>query len=74
VSSIPLDRVVQLVGDRAWLIVCLVLAPLQFRASKRKEYEDQIRRQRQLVHLYMKYASWEESQNEFERARSIFER
>jgi crooked neck len=46
----------------------------QFRIQKRKEYEDQIRRQRQHLGNFIKYALWEESQNEFERARSVFER
>jgi crooked neck len=46
----------------------------QYRVTKRKEFEDQIRRQRQHLGTYMKYAAWEESQNEFERARSVYER
>jgi len=46
----------------------------QYRVTKRKEFEDQIRRQRQHLGTYMKYAVWEESQNEFERARSVYER
>lgn len=41
---------------------------------KRKEFEDQIRRQRMFLGTYMKYAAWEESQHEFERARSVYER
>ena len=46
----------------------------QYRITKRKEFEDQIRRQRQHLGNFMKYAAWEESQNEFERARSVYER
>jgi crooked neck len=45
-----------------------------FRMTKRKEYEDSIRRQRQHMGTWMKYAKWEESQSEIQRARSIFER
>ena len=42
--------------------------------NKRKEFEDAIRMNR--VHLgnYVKYAKWEEAQQEFERSRSVFER
>ena len=42
-----------------------------FRMTKRKEYEDSIRRQRQHMGTWMKYAKWEESQSEIQRARSI---
>jgi len=45
-----------------------------YRMDKRKDYEDGIRRQRQHIGTYMQYAKWEESQGEFRRARSIFER
>ncbi|CEO99084.1 hypothetical protein PBRA_007198 [Plasmodiophora brassicae] len=45
-----------------------------YRARKRKEYEDTLRRQQHNVGVWMKYALWEASQLEFERARSIFER
>lgn len=45
-----------------------------YRARKRKEYEDQIRMQRQHLGNWIKYAQWEESQSEFKRARSVFER
>ncbi|CAM9158886.1 unnamed protein product [Heterosigma akashiwo] len=41
---------------------------------KRKEFEDSIRRQRQHLGTWHKYAKWEESQKEYERARSIYER
>lgn len=47
---------------------------LQYRVRKRKEYEDQIRRQRNNMGAWIKYALWEASQQEFRRARSIFER
>lgn len=47
---------------------------IQYRRQRRKEFEDQIRRQRQHLGNFMKYAAWEESQNEFERARSVYER
>ena len=45
-----------------------------YRMGKRKEYEDSIRRQRQHIGTWTKYAKWEESQHEIERARSIYER
>ncbi|EXB29018.1 Crooked neck-like protein 1 [Morus notabilis] len=46
-----------------------------YRFRKRKEFEDQIRRsQRNNINVYIKYAKWEESQKEFNRARSVFER
>lgn len=46
----------------------------QFRLYRRKEFEDSIRRQRMHIGTWMKYAQWEESQHEFDRARSVFER
>ncbi|OWZ22479.1 Pre-mRNA-splicing factor, Crooked neck [Phytophthora megakarya] len=42
--------------------------------GKRKSFEDELRRQRHHVGTWMKYATWEESQEEFARARSVFER
>lgn len=45
-----------------------------YRMRKRKEYEDNIRRQRMNIGCWLKYAHWEASQSEFDRARSIFER
>eukprot|EP00929_Paragymnodinium_shiwhaense_P113045 TRINITY_DN8130_c0_g1_i1.p1 TRINITY_DN8130_c0_g1~~TRINITY_DN8130_c0_g1_i1.p1 ORF type:complete len:681 (+),score=245.95 TRINITY_DN8130_c0_g1_i1:204-2246(+) len=45
-----------------------------YRVRKRKEFEDQIRRQRQNIGAWIKYALWEASQQEFRRARSVFER
>lgn len=46
----------------------------EYRMSKRKAFEDEIRRQRHHLGTWIKYALWEESQLEFKRARSIFER
>lgn len=46
----------------------------EFRLKKRKEYEDHIRRARQNLGHWIKYAQWEESQSEIQRARSIWER
>lgn len=47
----------------------------EFRLRKRKEFEDRIRRNdRGLLGVYIRYANWEESQKQFDRARSIFER
>ena len=45
-----------------------------YRMGKRKEYEDILRRQRHHIGTWIKYAKWEEAQQEFRRARSIFER
>jgi crooked neck len=45
-----------------------------YKLKKRKEFEDQIRRQRYHIGCWMKYAAWEENQCEFVRTRSIFER
>jgi crooked neck len=45
-----------------------------YRMSKRKEFEDQLRRQRNHMGTWIKYALWEANQQEFRRARSIFER
>ncbi|KAJ3090637.1 Crooked neck-like protein 1 [Quaeritorhiza haematococci] len=46
----------------------------EYRLRKRKEFEDAIRRNKNQVGNWLKYASWEESQHEHERARSIYER
>ncbi|DAZ95665.1 TPA: hypothetical protein N0F65_002462 [Lagenidium giganteum] len=46
----------------------------EYRMGKRRSFEDEIRRQRHHIGTWMKYAAWEESQQEFKRARSIFER
>ncbi|ORX53650.1 TPR-like protein [Hesseltinella vesiculosa] len=46
----------------------------EFQQRKRKEFEDNIRKNRLNVSNWLKYASWEEAQNNIERARSIFER
>lgn len=46
----------------------------EFRLKKRKEYEDHIRRARSNLGHWIKYAQWEESQSEIQRARSIWER
>eukprot|EP01087_Luapelamoeba_hula_P016343 TRINITY_DN5020_c0_g1_i1.p1 TRINITY_DN5020_c0_g1~~TRINITY_DN5020_c0_g1_i1.p1 ORF type:complete len:672 (-),score=128.42 TRINITY_DN5020_c0_g1_i1:24-2039(-) len=45
-----------------------------YRLRKRKEFEDSLRRQRMLMTTWIKYAKWEESQREYERARNIYER
>ena len=45
-----------------------------YRMSKRKEFEDIIRRSRHQIGTWIKYAKWEEAQQEFRRARSIYER
>lgn len=48
------------------------LADVQMR--KRKEFEDNIRKNRSVMSNWIKYAQWEEAQNEIARARSIYER
>jgi crooked neck len=45
----------------------------EYRLRKRKQFEDLIRRNRWNVSVWVKYAEWEDSQQEFERARSIWE-
>lgn len=45
-----------------------------YKLRKRKEFEDNIRKNRMNVSHWLKYAAWEECQGEIERARSIFER
>ncbi|CAK4071452.1 unnamed protein product [Aphanomyces euteiches] len=46
----------------------------EYRMSKRKTFETEIRRQRHHMGTWIKYAQWEETQHEFARARSVFER
>lgn len=41
---------------------------------KRKEFEEVLRRQRQHIGIWLKYAQWEAAQQNFRQARSIFER
>ncbi|KRZ52073.1 Crooked neck-like protein 1 [Trichinella nativa] len=48
------------------------LKEYQFR--RRKEYEDCIRKNRNSICNWIKYAKWEESQGEMQRSRSVFER
>ena len=48
------------------------LADYQMR--KRKEFEDSLRKNRTVMTNWMKYAKWEENQNQIDRARSIYER
>ncbi|KAJ4720246.1 Crooked neck-like protein 1 [Melia azedarach] len=45
-----------------------------YRLRKRKEFEDLIRRAKWDVKVWKKYAQWEESQKDFNRARSVWER
>uniref|UniRef100_A0A7R9UG91 Suppressor of forked domain-containing protein n=1 Tax=Pinguiococcus pyrenoidosus TaxID=172671 RepID=A0A7R9UG91_9STRA len=46
----------------------------EVRIQKRKEFEDAIRRQRHVMGMWLKYAKWEAENQEFERARSVYER
>ncbi|PNF42426.1 hypothetical protein B7P43_G10958 [Cryptotermes secundus] len=48
------------------------LADYQHR--KRKAFEDSLRKNRTVISNWIKYAQWEESQKEVQRARSIYER
>ena len=48
------------------------LADYQYK--KRKAFEDALRRNRNVITNWIKYAQWEESQKEVQRARSVFER
>jgi len=45
-----------------------------YRMRKRKMFEDNIRKNRGVMSNWIKYAQWEESQKELQRARSIWER
>ena len=45
-----------------------------YKMGKRKEFEDTLRRHRHNIPTWIRYAKWEESQQEFRRVRSIFER
>ena len=45
-----------------------------YRLRKRKEFEDNIRKNRMLITNWIKYAAWEDGEEELARARSIYER
>lgn len=45
-----------------------------YQQRKRKTFEDNLRKNRNVVSNWIKYAQWEESQKEIQRARSIWER
>uniref|UniRef100_A0A6M2DU41 Putative cell cycle control protein crooked neck n=1 Tax=Xenopsylla cheopis TaxID=163159 RepID=A0A6M2DU41_XENCH len=45
-----------------------------YQHRKRKTFEDNIRKNRIVISNWIKYAQWEESQKEIQRARSIYER
>ncbi|CAI9103357.1 OLC1v1001821C1 [Oldenlandia corymbosa var. corymbosa] len=46
----------------------------EYRLRKRKEFEDLVSRVRWNKSVWVKYANWEESQRDFNRARSVWER
>lgn len=46
----------------------------EYQMRKRKEFEDNIRKNRTLPSNWLKYGQWEESQQEYARARSVYER
>ncbi|KAK1444747.1 pre-mRNA splicing factor [Babesia gibsoni] len=45
-----------------------------YKAQRRKDFEDKLRRQRHHIGTWVKYALWEANQQDFRRARSVFER
>ncbi|KAL7067464.1 hypothetical protein ACR3K2_21050 [Cryptosporidium serpentis] len=45
-----------------------------YRIKRRKEFEDAIRRKKWQIGIYLNYAKWEIIQEDYDRARSIFER
>ncbi|CAL9220635.1 unnamed protein product [Arabidopsis halleri] len=45
-----------------------------YRLRRRKDFEDQIRRARLNIQVWVRYAQWEESQMDYKRARSVWER
>jgi len=45
-----------------------------YRMRQRKHFEDRLRMNRQAIGAWIKYASFEEAQRDFERARSVYER
>lgn len=45
-----------------------------YRMRHRKQFEDNIRKNRNVMTNWIKYAAWEESQKEVQRARSVYER
>ncbi|GMN31698.1 hypothetical protein TIFTF001_003376 [Ficus carica] len=47
---------------------------VDYRSRKREEFEDQIRLSRGDTRVYIRYARWEESQKDFRRVRSVWER
>ncbi|KAL7753464.1 NineTeen Complex (NTC) component [Sorochytrium milnesiophthora] len=46
----------------------------EYHHHKRKQFEDALRRNRHVISAWLRYAAWEESQREWQRARSIYER
>lgn len=80
--QITAEQIIRIANDRG--IERAVKAPtqfitdkeelLQYQQTKRKDFEDQIRRSRQHIGIWCKYGLWEASQKEFERSRSVFER
>ncbi|XP_010465138.1 PREDICTED: crooked neck-like protein 1 [Camelina sativa] len=46
----------------------------EYRLRRRKDFEDQIRRGRCNTQIWVRYAQWEESQMDYARARSVWER
>ncbi|KAL3310979.1 Crooked neck-like protein 1 [Cichlidogyrus casuarinus] len=46
----------------------------EFQLRKRKDYEDNVRKNRMAMQNWIKYAKFEEAQGEIQRARSVFER
>lgn len=80
--QITAEQILREAHDRG--IESIARAPKQFitdreeltfyQQGKRKDFEDQLQRQRSNIGVWCKYALWEASQLDFERARSVFER
>lgn len=45
-----------------------------YQLRKRTQFENQLRMKRHSMNIWLRYAKWEESQNEYTRARSVYER
>lgn len=46
----------------------------EYRLTKRKDFEDQIRRERYTISTWLRYAKWEADQGDLKRSRSVYER
>lgn len=60
--------------DNLLLIDNFFVELAEYQRKRRKEFEDNIRKNRAQIANWVKYAKWEESVGEMQRARSVFER